>query len=211
VVAQGTLGGLTVLFLLPLPVSVAHACLGQLFFTLTVVLAVVTSRSWLAGAPAEPHADAPALHGWTLVTALAVFVQLVLGALVRHFPDASLAIPTFPLAFGRLVPPDLTPPVAVQFAHRVFALVVFSLAVATTVRVCRRHGDRAALVLPSLALGLLVLFQGMLGGAVVLTGAAPWTATAHQTLGAVILAVSVVQAFQARRCCREPVPQAVPA
>ena len=46
---------------------------------------------------------------------------------------------------------------------------------------------------------------------VILSGAAPWAATAHQTLGAVILATSVVQAFQARRLYRAPVPVAVPA
>src|SRR3989338_3837872 len=34
VVAQAVLGGITVLQQLPLPVSVAHACLGQLFFCL---------------------------------------------------------------------------------------------------------------------------------------------------------------------------------
>ena len=34
VVAQGVLGGLTVIFLLPTPISVAHACLAQIFFCL---------------------------------------------------------------------------------------------------------------------------------------------------------------------------------
>ena len=43
VVAQGVLGGLTVIFLLPTAVSVAHACLAQTFFCLVVTIAVVTS------------------------------------------------------------------------------------------------------------------------------------------------------------------------
>ena len=45
VVAQGLLGGLTVLLFLPPAVSVAHACLAQTFFCLTVAIAVVTSRA----------------------------------------------------------------------------------------------------------------------------------------------------------------------
>src|SRR5262245_28644535 len=46
IVFQAVLGGITVLFLLPPPVSVAHACLAQAFFCLTVTLAIVTSRTW---------------------------------------------------------------------------------------------------------------------------------------------------------------------
>src|SRR5262245_41990126 len=38
VVAQGVLGGLTVIYLLPDPISISHAGLAQLFFCLTVSL-----------------------------------------------------------------------------------------------------------------------------------------------------------------------------
>ena len=47
VITQGLLGGLTVKLMLPLWVSTAHATLAQLFFCLTVSLAVFTSRSWI--------------------------------------------------------------------------------------------------------------------------------------------------------------------
>ena len=56
VIAQGVLGGLTVIYLLPTPVSVAHACLAQLFFCTVIALATATSREWLA---AEPRATTP--------------------------------------------------------------------------------------------------------------------------------------------------------
>jgi cytochrome c oxidase assembly protein subunit 15 len=46
VVAQGLLGGLTVLYLLPPAVSVLHACLAQTFFCLIIALAYTTSREW---------------------------------------------------------------------------------------------------------------------------------------------------------------------
>src|SRR4030095_8757861 len=44
VIAQGVLGGLTVIFLLPTPISVTHACLAQAFFCMTIALAYLTSR-----------------------------------------------------------------------------------------------------------------------------------------------------------------------
>ena len=56
VVAQGVLGGMTVLFLLPTWISVAHACLAQLFFCLTVAIAVVTSPRWAETTPADLRA-----------------------------------------------------------------------------------------------------------------------------------------------------------
>jgi cytochrome c oxidase assembly protein subunit 15 len=52
-----------------------------------------------------------------------VYLQLVLGALMRHM-GAGLAIPDFPLAFGRLVPPLETSAVVVHFLHRLGALAV---------------------------------------------------------------------------------------
>src|SRR6266704_6334687 len=51
VVLQGLLGGITVLYKLPLAVSVTHACLAQTFFCLTVTLALVTSPAWSAPRP----------------------------------------------------------------------------------------------------------------------------------------------------------------
>src|SRR5271170_6630504 len=46
VIAQGILGGLTVKFLLPPPISTAHATLAQLFFVTIVSITLFTSRWW---------------------------------------------------------------------------------------------------------------------------------------------------------------------
>src|SRR5438552_9960051 len=85
VIAQGLLGGLTVKMNLPLAVSAAHATLAQLFFLRTVSLAVFTSRSWF-----EPSTDVRAdregisLRSLGVIALVAIFVQLVLGAVLRH-------------------------------------------------------------------------------------------------------------------------------
>jgi heme a synthase len=47
VIAQGILGGMTVLFYLPPAVSSAHAALAQTFFCIAVAMAVFTGRKWV--------------------------------------------------------------------------------------------------------------------------------------------------------------------
>lgn len=88
VVAQGVLGGITVLFLLPTSVSVAHACLGQIFFCLLATLAYLTSPSG-QGDHSLLHRSGgrPVLDRQTKLasmTVLVIFVQLMLGAIMRH-------------------------------------------------------------------------------------------------------------------------------
>ena len=80
VVAQGVLGGLTVIFLLPTAVSVAHACLAQTFFCLVVTIAVVTSPRWRDGG--RPATSAILRIG--AGTVAVVFLQLLVGAVMRH-------------------------------------------------------------------------------------------------------------------------------
>jgi cytochrome c oxidase assembly protein subunit 15 len=191
VVAQGLLGGITVLFLLPTGVSVAHACLAQTFFCLVVTIAVVTSPRWkdrvVAGPrllfAANPVARAAAAAG------AAVFLQLLVGAVMRH-TKAGLAIPDFPLAFGRLVPPIRSFPVAIHFAHRLGALVVATLVGVCVVRAIR--SGRPGLKRFSLALGVLVLVQIGLGGLTVLTQKSVAITTAHVATGALILGGTLV-------------------
>src|SRR6266436_1594912 len=152
VILQGVLGGVTVLYKLPLAVSVTHACLAQTFFCLTVTLALVTSPAWSVPRPRRSPVALGVLAG---LTTGAVFGQLVLGALMRHM-HAGLAIPDFPLAFGRLVPPLATPSIAVHFAHRVGALVV-AVAVSTTAAHVFRHTDDPWIRRPAaLAVGLVI-------------------------------------------------------
>jgi heme A synthase len=57
VIVQGALGGLTVLFLLPTAISVAHACLAQTFLCLLILLAYATSR-WQTGSRGAEDARA---------------------------------------------------------------------------------------------------------------------------------------------------------
>jgi cytochrome c oxidase assembly protein subunit 15 len=191
VVVQGLLGGMTVLLRLPTSVSVAHACLGQAFFCLMVAIALVTNPRWeltaMQGASRGP-AVLPSLA--TATTAL-IFLQLLLGATTRHM-GAGLAIPDFPLSFGRLVPPVLPPPVLVHFAHRIGALTVTVLVTATLITVLRARPRRPELRRPAWLLLALVLVQVTLGAVTIWSWRAVLPTTAHVAVGAMILATSLV-------------------
>jgi cytochrome c oxidase assembly protein subunit 15 len=181
VVAQGVLGGLTVIFLLPTVVSVAHACLAQTFFCLVVTLAIVTSPRWQ---PAHRWARASASFLPALAAA-SVFVQLVIGAVMRH-TKAGLAIPDFPLSLGRVVPHIDSFPVAIAFAHRAWALAVAGLVIAAALAAYRSGLRRSALFL-----GLLVPTQIALGALTVLSRKGVAITTAHVATGALLLATSL--------------------
>jgi cytochrome c oxidase assembly protein subunit 15 len=184
VVLQGVLGGLTVLLLLPTLVSVAHACVAQTFFCLVVAIAVVTSPRWEYTAASE---SAPVTR-LAAMTASAVFLQLLIGAVMRH-TKAGLAIPDFPLSLGRLIPPLDSFPVAIAFAHRVWAFFVAGLVLATAAAAFR--SSRPALRKTAVALSAVVLVQISLGAMTVLSRKGVAITTAHVATGALLLGTAV--------------------
>jgi cytochrome c oxidase assembly protein subunit 15 len=98
VVAQGVLGGLTVLLYLHYGMPVAHACLAQIFFGAVVSLAVFTSRWWTSELPQLEDRGSPSIHTLAILNAAVIFLQVVLGAGFRHRD-----IPIWPHAAGALV------------------------------------------------------------------------------------------------------------
>ena len=242
VIAQGVLGGLTVLYLLPTPVSVAHACLAQLFFCAVIAIAIATSREWLDGGdvdflsrlggnvgvgasdaprsppnrppgavrlrrppPSRSAEDKSGLRAAAVTATAAIFVQLLLGAVMRHI-GAGLAIPDFPTSFGRWAPPLDSAPVVVHFAHRMGAVVVVALVLRLVVA-ARRAEDRRFRRPAALLLGL-VLVQVALGAATVLTGKAVTPTTTHVAIGAAVLGSCWSLALRSLRLLRRPSPAA---
>lgn len=197
VILQGLLGGITVLYFLPTAVSTAHAGLAQIFFCLTVAIALFTSETWTSVPAAGPVNDR-ALRLVASATTALIYVQILIGATMRH-SDAGLAIPDFPFVFGGLLPPEWTPPIAIHYAHRVGALIV-TLAIAATVgHVWHHHRRRRELLQPSMLLGCLVLVQITLGALVILTQKNVAINTAHVVTGALTLAASLVLTLRSHR------------
>lgn len=228
VVAQGILGGLTVKFLLPTPISVFHGCLAQAFLCVITALAVFTSRRWIEGDASKmttgrlvrvdtsPSWPLPRL---TVVCVAVVFLQLVIGAIMRH-TQSGVAVPDFPLAYGRLLPslddasvaaynesriwnyqlPAVTKSQIVwHLFHRVGALVVTLLLSAASVIVLRRHRVVVPIARPAIAMPLLLLVQIALGAMTIWSVRHPLLATAHVAVGAAILATTLILMLWSRR------------
>ena len=206
VVLQGLLGGVTVLLRLPDVISVGHAALAQVVFGLTVAIATVCSRGWHERVGRTVDVDEPAVLTLTAITAGAILLQILLGAIVRH-TGAGMAIPTFPLAYGQLVPPLDSRPVALHFAHRAGAVGVSVLVAWLVGRTWRSHRRDSWLLRPALLLAGLVVLQLGLGGWVIWSYKAAWVTTAHLGVGALLWACVLALGLRAGRGLRlAPLP-----
>jgi cytochrome c oxidase assembly protein subunit 15 len=197
VIAQGILGGITVLFFLPDAVSTAHAGLAEIFFCMTVAIALFTSPAWMAGHGTGPVDDAT-LRRLTTATTVLIYSQILIGATMRH-TGAGLAIPDFPWMFGHVVPDHWSAAIAVHFAHRVGALVVTCAILMAFSYVWARHRGRRELTRPAALLPALVAVQLTLGALTVLSQRNPWINSAHVVGGALVLTTSLVLTLRSWR------------
>jgi len=214
VVAQGLLGGLTVLLRLPKSITIGHAMLAQNFFLLAVLMAQFSSAAWPRlvrerGSARRPGMQRSALRWLAFATVGAVEIEIFLGAVVRHF-NAGLAIPDFPLALGRLVPPLDAFPVAIHFAHRAGALAVLVLSLAAGWTAFRHPVRDAPLKRRAVALVALVLLQAALGASILWTQRSLAATTLHVVNGGLVLASAALVAVRAWML-EAPAPAAAPA
>jgi cytochrome c oxidase assembly protein subunit 15 len=190
VIVQGLLGGMTVLFLLPKPISISHACLAQLFFSLTVSIALFTSPGWRRGPEVVEDTGAVALRPLAVLTAVAVLAQLALGASYRHE------------ALG-LVP------------HVIGAIVVAAVVLFVTMQALQQFSKHRAL--KRSALFLLLVTQAQVFAGIAAYMSRIYTSDSiqplppmvgftvlHVALGAVTLAAASVFAIQVIRNVRRP-------
>lgn len=136
VIVQGVLGGLRVV-LLEQTLAIVHAATAQAFFALTVVLAVLTSKKWL-GLPMNSLNDGGRLRRLCLATTALIYIQVIIGAVLRHT--------------GERVD-----------AHLVFAALVALHTMLILIRISRNHASAYELQRPALALFALLLLQLGLG------------------------------------------------
>ena len=188
VVLQGVLGGLTVLLELPVAVSVLHAMLAQGFFCIVISLTLFTSPSWPPAAADLSPSVQPGFRTARLLT-LALFVQLLLGAVLRHSGtiDGVKATRIDLLALA---------------GHLVGALFVAGLIVTIGLPILKTVSTGPIARLSSLLLGLLVVQLGLGVGALMVRLQAgdriqPMPAdvgvtTAHVAVGALMLAASLI-------------------
>jgi len=96
VIAQGILGGVRVR-LNDVTLAMIHGCTGPAFFVLTAVIALAYTTFWQApvrdtvnaGRDRLQQLAAPLRLAW--ITTILVYLQLVLGAMIRHIPVTAKA------------------------------------------------------------------------------------------------------------------------
>jgi heme a synthase len=190
--AQAVLGALTVHFFARASTSIPHAVLGQTVFTLTVCLAIVTSQAWFNPAPVASVEEHPGLRRIALYLMIALFIQLLLGAALRHDNKGeALRNGNISIFIWHLV------------AHLVGAFAVLVCAARAISRIFRNFRHVPSLMTPARLIMILLTLQLALGiGAALLkimhstsyddANSPPFwrvvIATSHQALGAVILA-----------------------
>jgi len=182
VIVQGVLGGLRVV-LLQHTLAIIHACFAQAFFALTVSLTLFTSAEWRCSANGA-IADRGRLRRLATITTALIYLQIVVGALLRHTGE-------------RLD------------AHLLIAVLVAIHIVLLTLRIARAHGKCAELLRPAYSLGAFLLLQVALGALSYFgkfTALLRWPmeaivllTTTHLMVGALMLAASVIIALRAHR------------
>lgn len=191
VIVQGVLGGMTVRYKLPMPVSAAHACTAELFFGLTLVMAFATSRAWMRAHPQPLRLSNPA-QALSLAFCLAVFLQILVGAVMRH-SYAGLSIPTFPMAYGQWVPPFWNFGIAVHFLHtRVGASLLVLLGASLILAVALSKGLPGKVKGLAGFLAFALIVQCLLGMMTIWTGKAPVPTTFHLSVGALVFATGLL-------------------
>jgi cytochrome c oxidase assembly protein subunit 15 len=193
VVVQGVMGGLRVTEN-SVMLAAVHGCFAQAFFALSVALVVVTSRQWADDAGLAPGLqgelpsafDNRALMWATVGAVLVIYVQLILGVILRHLTWTWIP-------------------------HMAWAVMV-GLALMTAVRYVFQHPyarDR----LSGPMIGLLILYFGQLAiGLTTLLVVYPmwsmgvrnpqtfvqdWLPTIHLAVGAAILGIASYVAVRA--------------
>ena len=83
VIVQGILGGLRVT-LAQQTLAIVHACFAQAFFALAASLVLFTSPEWRVPIVQQTAPDAGRVQRLGSITAGLIYIQLILGALLRH-------------------------------------------------------------------------------------------------------------------------------
>lgn len=179
-IIQGTLGGLTVVLQLPVMVSSAHLGLSMIILGLLTALAVRLT-------PADGNRPLEVSRTMLGVTIGALFLQIVVGALVKHL-GASLACGVDVIACNGGAPHG--GPAHLHFTHRILAFVVTTLVISATIPLIKAakaaNNKRAKLL--AIAAHAIVITQVALGITTVLSYVAVSATALHLGVGAALLA-----------------------
>ena len=196
IVIQGILGGVTVLNFLPPAVSTAHSAVGQTFFCIAVAIAVFTGRKWVEDVPSpvadDGHPKVLVLCAYSLGL---LYVQLVFGGMFRHH--------------GMSWWPHVVNAVTVALCltwTAVRALIAFPRIVA----IRRAAGLLLFALMIQLLLGFAAFLTRIAWPGVQANNPMVISTVAHTSVGALLLAITVVLTIQVWRHAAVTQKQEIP-
>ena len=209
VILQGILGGLRVT-MLKAQIGIFHACLAQAFLGLIVLIAIMTTNFWRSLSPAVDPIKIRSIKTIAILTTIAIYLQLALGATMRH-QHKDLAILDFPTANGAWIPDASDAAISkinawrdtralsdvdafqiwLQMTHRFLAVLIGIAVIFFCVRVWRDAHNVGALSRLSILWIILFLTQFTLGAWTIWSNKAADVATTHVAVGAIMLSFGV--------------------
>lgn len=198
VLVQGGLGGLTVIFGLPTMASTAHLATAMVFFALLIAIAL--------RARAVPPVQCGTSPRWALVAGIAVYVQMLVGALVRH-TEAGLACGTDPVLCDAAAGASAGA-AHLQMTHRGLGVIVALVVIALGARLWRERG-----ALRGLGAGMIVavLAQVAIGVLSVTSSLGPTWVSAHTGGAAALFGIVFASWLVLRAASRARGAAAMPA
>ncbi len=221
IIIQGIKGGLRVRDV-SLTLAIAHGIFGQAVFSGACLFVLATSAFWTRTAGEARLRTSKWISKALVIVTLLCLTQLTVGAIMRHNPlrgingGAGLAIPDWPLHYGKVLPPisaagvqavnQVRPftynlptvtagEIHLHFLHRMGAYTLALIALVTVSLIVLRHRDNRALLFGGVTLGLLVTLQITWGVLTVLYKKPADIATLHQATGALLLMTCVLLTF----------------
>lgn len=211
VIAQGCLGGARVL-LVEKQLAMLHGSIGPAFFAYCVALCAFTSRWWHQRRPAT--GDPNGFQRFSVLTvSLLAYIQLVLGAMLRHVPEAASTMYFEVAVWAHLIGAGLLLSVASLLAilmirgpvadssfrwlsSVLLLLVCAQIAFGCATWVMKYHWPTFVVQTPITRIYALIEAQGMLQSVI---------ATAHAANGSLLLGVAVLLAVRVLRVYRSEV------
>ena len=207
VIIQGLLGGLTVMFFLPTAISMIHGITAQTFLLVIILIAFALSREYSNG-----NSQLDSNRSIVLILFVAVYIQLILGAWMRH-TESGLAIYDFPKMAGQWLPIfndkmltaindwrfDMDYPevamqqVVIHFLHRLGAFVIFILTIVMGYRLHQQKSTYSKMIqLNVFAIYVFVALQILLGVLTIWTAKGPFITSFHVMNGATVMGLCFI-------------------
>jgi heme A synthase len=197
--------------------------LAQTFFCVVSSIALITSEWWRTGKRTSDYKFEKSMKTISVVAVAAVFLQLALGALLRH-TYSGLSVPDFPLIHGQLFPALSTEAIAkynqelisegirwsgdkpiesyqivIHMFHRYWAYIVSGIVLFFGFRLKSSTGLPKRLQRIGLYLIIFVILQFTLGIITVLSRKEFIITSLHVVIGALILMICVIATLQIAR------------